>query len=479
MFSFRVKSDIISRVESHNIEGRQMGKLNTIILAAGYGKRMKSKLPKVLHKVSGVPMIQHVVDLAKRVESDAVVCVVGHGREMVENALEGQNLIFVEQNVQLGTGHAVKMADAYIDTGDILVLFGDAPLLSEMTLHAFIEHHRVGGYQASLISTIFDDPSGYGRIVRDASNQFDKIVEHKDATEAQLAIKEINSGIGLFDAAFLKEALTDLKNDNTQGEYYLTDVFEVIKNKGGKVSAYITNDNTEVMGVNDRLALAEAESYHQNKVKRHWMLEGVTMVSPESIYIEKYVQIGQDTILHQGTHLKGRTIIGEDCIIGPYADITDTEISNNVKVKHSTITESKIDDKSVIGPYAYLRPKSIVGKDVKIGDFVEVKNSTIGDGTKISHLTYVGDGKVGKNVNLGCGVVFVNYNGLSKGLTEVDDDAFIGCNTNLIAPVKVGKKAYVAAGSTITEDVPDGALAIARERQVNKTDWSNKYQKNK
>ncbi len=456
-----------------------MGKLNTIILAAGYGKRMKSKLPKVLHKVSGVPMIQHVVDLAVKIESDAVICVVGHGRELVESALEGQNLTFVEQKVQLGTGHAVRTAEAFIETGDILVLFGDAPLLSEMTLRAFIEHHRVGGYQASLISTIFQDPTGYGRIIRDASHQFDKIIEHKDASEHQLCIKEINSGIGLFDAKLLKEALSDLKNDNTQGEYYLTDVFEVVKNKGGKVSAYITNDNTEVMGVNDRLALAEAESYHQNKIKKHWMLEGVTMVSPESIYIEKYVQIGQDTILQQGTQLKGKTIIGEACILGPYADISDTEIGNCVKVKHSTIMESKIDDKSVVGPYAYLRPKSIVGKDVKIGDFVEVKNSTIGDGTKISHLTYVGDAKVGKNVNLGCGVVFVNYNGLSKGLTEVDDDAFIGCNTNLIAPVKVGKKAYIAAGSTITEDVPDGALAIARERQVNKTDWSNKYQKNK
>jgi bifunctional UDP-N-acetylglucosamine pyrophosphorylase/glucosamine-1-phosphate N-acetyltransferase len=209
------------------------------------------------------------------------------------------------------------------------------------------------------------------------------------------------------------------------------------------------------------------------------MLEGVTMVSPESIYIEKHVHIGQDTVLHQGTQLKGKTVIGEACVIGPYADISDTEIGNQVKVKHSTLVESKIDDKSVIGPYAYLRPKSIVGKDVKIGDFVEVKNSTIGDGSKVSHLTYVGDGKIGKNVNLGCGVVFVNYNGLTKGLTEVDDDAFVGCNTNLIAPVRVGKKAYVAAGSTITEDVPDGALAIARERQVNKTDWSNKYQKNK
>jgi len=456
-----------------------MKELKTIILAAGYGKRMKSKLPKVLHKVSGVPMIQHVVDLAQTIGSNQVICVVGHGKEMVESTLANQNLTFVEQTVQLGTGHAVKMAEAFIEEGDILVLFGDAPLLSETTLKAFIQHHTEGAYDASLISTIFEDPTGYGRIVRDDSGDFDRIVEHKDASPEVRLVKEINSGIGLFDAKRLKETLNALKNDNVQGEYYLTDVFEVIKNTGGKISAFITADNTEVMGVNDRLALAEAELYHQNKIKRHWMLEGVTMISPETIFIEKYVEIGQDTIINQGTQLRGKTIIGEDCVIGPYADIVDTIIKNNVKIKHSMVTESIIDEKTVVGPYAYLRPKSIVGKDVKIGDFVEVKNSTIGDGTKISHLTYVGDGKVGKNVNLGCGVVFVNYNGSSKHLTEIEDDVFVGCNTNLIAPVKVGKNAYIAAGSTITEDVPENALAIARERQVNKADWSNKYQKNK
>ena len=456
-----------------------MKNLCTIILAAGYGKRMKSKLPKVLHKVSGVPMIQHVVDLANQVGSDEVVCVVGHGRELVENTLEGQNLKFVVQEVQLGTGHAVKVAEEYINEGDILVLFGDAPLLSEKTLAAFIKHHREGQYDASLISTLFEDPSGYGRIVRGIDGDFDRIVEHKDADETILAIKEINSGIGLFDASKLKWALSELKNNNQQGEYYLTDVFEVIKRNAGSISAYITEDNTEVMGVNDRLALAEAEKYHQDRIKKNLMLEGVTMICPESIYIEKYVKIGQDTIIEPGTQIKGKTIIGEDCIIGPYAEIVNSVIKNGVKIKHSTVLSSSIDDQSNVGPYAYLRPKSIVGKHVKIGDFVEVKNSTIGDETKISHLTYVGDGIIGKNVNLGCGVVFVNYNGKDKSLTEVGDDVFIGCNTNLIAPVKVGNHAYVAAGSTITEDVPDHALAIARERQVNKTDWSNKYQKNK
>lgn len=456
-----------------------MHTLKTIILAAGYGKRMKSKLPKVLHQVSGVPMIQHVVDLAKLIESDDIICVVGHGKEMVVSTLSHQNVKFAEQKVQLGTGHAVMSAEAYIEEGDILVLFGDAPLLSEATLRGFIEHHRDGGYQASLISTIFPDPTGYGRIVRNASNEFVKITEHKDADETIKSIKEVNSGIGIFDAKALKKALSALRNDNSQGEYYLTDAFEAIRDQGGKISAYVTHDPTEVMGVNDRLALAEAEKYHQDRIKRHWMLEGVTLIMPETIYIEKNVIIGQDTIIEQGSKLRGNTVIGEECLIGPNADVTSSIIKNNVKIKYSTVIESSIDEKSVVGPYAYLRPKSFVGKDVKIGDFVEVKNSTIGDGTKISHLTYVGDGKIGKNVNLGCGVVFVNYDGLNKHLTEIEDDVFVGCNTNLVAPVKVGKKAYVAAGSTITDDVPEGALAIARERQVNKTDWSNKYQKNK
>lgn len=454
-----------------------MGKLKTVILAAGYGKRMKSKLPKVLHKVSGVPMVQHVVDLAHQVGSDETICVVGHGRELVEHVLSGQNIKFVLQEVQLGTGHAVKSAEAFIDEGDILVLFGDAPLLSETTLRSFIDYHKEAGNTASLISTLFDDPTGYGRIVRSSVGTFEKIVEHKDASQEIRAIKEVNSGIGLFDAKILKQTLDMLTNTNNQGEYYLTDVFEHVKQLGFSVGAYLIDDAMEVMGVNDRLALSEAERYHQNRIKRSWMLEGVTMIMPESIYIEKNVKIGVDTIIEQGTQLKGNTIIGEDCIIGPYAEIVDTIVGNRVKVNHSTVLESRIDDKSKIGPYAYLRPKSIIGKDVKIGDFVEVKNTIVGDGSKISHLTYVGDGKIGNNVNLGCGVVFVNYDGVNKHLTEVDDNAFVGCNTNLIAPVKVGKNAYIAAGSTITEDVPEGALGIARERQVNKTNWSNKYQK--
>jgi len=456
-----------------------MNGLTTVILAAGHGKRMKSKLPKVLHKVSGLPMVKHVIDLANAVNSDQVICVVGHGRETVKEVLSTENVIFVEQLEQLGTGHAVMMADKYLSGGEILVLFGDAPLLSLETLEAFVEFHRVSGYGASLISTHFIDPSGYGRIIRNSDQEFIKIVEHKDATEVERKVTEINSGIGLFNSKLLKDALGKLKNENNQGEYYLTDVFEIIRSDGHGIGAFITKDSDELMGVNDRYSLSLAEQYMQNKILKNWMMSGVTIVSPATTYIEKNVVIGQDTILYPGTLLKGMTIVGEDCLIGPDADLTEVTVDPGVQIKHSTLIKSHVGENSVIGPYAYLRPGSMIGKNVKIGDFVEVKNSTIGDDSKVSHLTYVGDGKVGKNVNLGCGVVFVNYDGSKKHLTEIEDDVFVGCNSNLIAPVKIGSGAYIAAGSTITDDVPSEALAIARQRQVNKTDWSNKYSKKK
>lgn len=456
-----------------------MDQLTTIILAAGHGKRMKSKLPKVLHKVSGLPMVKHVIDLAHSVGSSEVVCVIGHEKETVRQALEMEKIDFVEQNQQLGTGHAVMMADAYLNDGDVLVLFGDAPLLSKETLEAFLKFHKDNRAGASLISMKFDDPTGYGRILRDENGDFVRIVEHKDASKEELLINEVNSGIGVFDSKLLKASLSKLENKNQQNEYYLTDVFELIRTAGHPVGAFIAEDAQELMGVNDRVALSQAEAYMQKRLIGKCMLGGVTFISPETTYIESGVKIGQDTIVYPGTLLKGHTTIGEDCTIGPGADLTNVEVFDKVSIQHSTVIDSSIGEASKIGPYAYLRPGSKIGKHVKIGDFVEVKNSTIDDNSKVSHLTYVGDGVVGKNVNLGCGVVFVNYNGASKHLTEIEDDVFVGCNSNLIAPVKIGKGAYIAAGSTITEDVPGEALAIARQRQVNKIDWSNKYKKNK
>ncbi|MBE0449411.1 MAG: bifunctional UDP-N-acetylglucosamine diphosphorylase/glucosamine-1-phosphate N-acetyltransferase GlmU [Clostridia bacterium] len=456
-----------------------MKNLTTVILAAGHGKRMKSKLPKVLHQVGGQPMVKHVIDLAKAVQSDEVICVVGHGKEIVKEVLKEEQIIFVEQLEQLGTGHAVMMADQYIRNGEILVLFGDAPLLSMETLETFVDFHRKNEYGASLISTHFSDPTGYGRIIRNSKQEFIKIVEHKDATDEERKVTEINSGIGLFRAELLKDSLGKLKNENNQSEYYLTDVFEIIRGCGHGIGAFVTGDPDELMGVNDRYSLSLAEKYMQSKILKKWMMSGVTIVSPETTYIEKNVVIGRDTTLYPGTLLKGMTVIGEDCHIGPNADLLDVVVDPKAQIKHSTLIKSHVGEKSVIGPYAYLRPGSMIGKNVKIGDFVEIKNSTIGDDSKVSHLTYVGDGMVGKNVNLGCGVVFVNYDGSRKHLTEIEDDVFVGCNSNLIAPVKIGSGAYIAAGSTITDDVPSEALAIARQRQVNKTEWSNKYSKKK
>lgn len=451
--------------------------LTTIILAAGFGKRMKSELPKVLHEVAAKPMVEHVIELGKRLGSEKVVCVVGHGKEEVKAALMHKDVTFVEQLEQLGTGHAVKMADDYIHEGQVLVLFGDTPLLTEETLSAFLDFHYREENVASLISTRFQDPTGYGRILRDSNNEFVKIVEQKDADEFVNAIREINSGIGVFDASRLKQALCALGNNNNQGEYYLTDVFEILKNAGEKVNAFVSDDADELMGVNDRVALALADTLMQKRLIDKHMRSGVTFIRPETSYIGADVSIGTDTIIYPNTFIKGKTTIGKFCEVGPSADINESQLMDRVSVKHSTLMKSYVGERSQIGPYAYLRPGSKIGKDVKIGDFVEVKNSIIGDGSKVSHLSYVGDGHVGENVNLGCGVIFVNYDGSEKHLTTVEDGAFVGCNSNLIAPVTIGKGAYVAAGSTITDHVPSNGLAIARQRQVNKTEWSNKYKK--
>jgi bifunctional UDP-N-acetylglucosamine pyrophosphorylase/glucosamine-1-phosphate N-acetyltransferase len=477
-FCFNKKSDIISDGKT-NAKEEAMGEMVTLVLAAGHGKRMKSNKHKVLHSVCGIPMLKHVTDLAKKLNSTTTVCVIGHEKEQLIPLIEAENISWVEQAEQLGTGHAVKMGAAYFADRavDVLVLYGDTPLMSEDTMQAFLTYHRQNDYQASLISTHMSDPSGYGRILRNQTGDFYRIVEHKEATEEERRITEINSGICLFKSTTLAVYLDKLKNNNVQGEYYLTDVFEALAADGHAIGAYVCRDPEQLMGVNDRKQLAQAEMTLQKRIIEKHQENGVTIINPNATMIERDVKIGVDTIVYPGSMLKGQTVIGEECVIGPNADITDTQLGNQVSVKHSTLIESTVDDFTKVGPYAYLRPHSHIGKDVKIGDFVEVKNSRIEDGAKISHLTYVGDGVVGKRSNIGCGVVFVNYDGKNKHLTEVGEDAFVGCNVNLIAPVKVGNRAYVAAGSTINQDVPDDQMAIARERQTNKAGWSSKYQK--
>jgi len=457
-----------------------MNKINAIVLAAGAGTRMKSKTPKVLHKISGVPLVGHVVDLLEDIHATKTSVVIGHGKEKVESYLSERSVNIVYQEQRLGTGHAVMMAqDTIEEDEDVLVLTGDTPLLRVSTIESLLAHHHNGNYDGTVLTAAFEDPTGYGRIVRNDAHLITGIVEHKDANEKERAIKEINSGIICIKGGLLKRFLNELKNDNVQGEYYLTDVIGLLSENDYRVSGYVVEDTTEIMGINNRVQLSEADEIHQGRLKKAHMENGVTFLSPSSTYVEKYVKIGADTLIEPGTVLRGKTVIGEDCVIGPNADIVNTEVKDNVEVKQSTLLDSFVDAHTKVGPYAYLRPKSHIGQHVKVGDFVEVKNATIGNGSKVSHLSYIGDGDVGENVNIGCGVVFVNYDGVNKHRTTVKDKAFVGCNVNLVAPVTVEEGAYVAAGSTITKDVPEMSLGVARARQKNIEKWVEKKNQTK
>lgn len=449
-------------------------KLKAIILAAGEGKRMKSSLPKVLHRVCGQTMLEHVVEAAEASKVDECIVVVGHGAETVKKSLP-PHIKTVLQEKQLGTGHAVMMAyDHLEDDGLVLVLYGDGPLITEKTLNALMEAHAAGGYSATVLTTELSNPHGYGRILRNELNQLKKIVEEKDTSAEEKLIKEINSGTYCFNAKELKEALPLLKNENAQNEYYLPDVLTIIQEKGCQVGLYQIEDYQEIMAVNDRIQLAEVEAVMRKRINLQHMVNGVTMINPEATYIGKKVRIAQDTIVYPGAMITGKTVIGTGCIIGPECQIENSLIEDEVEINRSVIIDSKVGNNSTVGPYAYLRPNSSVGKHVKIGDFVELKNASIGDHSKASHLAYVGDAEVGKHVNIGCGVVFVNYDGKNKHKTIVEDHAFVGSNANLVAPLVVKKNGYVASGSTITKDVPEGALAVARSRQDNKIGWVEK-----
>ena len=450
--------------------------ITPIILAAGEGKRMYSKVPKVLHKVCGLPMVEHVINCAREVSGAEPVVVIGHGAEQVRKEVTGVK--FVMQERQLGTGHAVMQAENYINDGDILILYGDTPLLRSETLLEMHEMHRAEGCSATILTSDIDDPTGYGRVIRIGEKLIEAIVEDKDADSSTKLIKEINSGIYFFDGKELREALGHLKNDNTQGEYYLTDVIGIMREKGLKIGAFKIKNAEDIMGVNNRYQLSEANKIMQRRIVKKLMLEGVTIIDPDSTYIDASVTIEKDVTIYPGCILEGNTVIQEDSVIGPYSRIKDAKIDRGVKVQNSVVLESSVGEGTTIGPFAYLRPGNKIGKHAKVGDFVEMKNSTFGDNSKASHLTYVGDGDVGSNVNLGCGVVFVNYDGKKKYRTYVGDNSFVGCNVNLVAPVRVNENTYVAAGTTVTKDVPQDSLAIGRARQENKEGWVTK-RKNK
>lgn len=446
-----------------------------VVLAAGQGKRMKSKLYKVLHPVCGKPMVGHVLDTVKATGCQRNVVVVGHGAEKVKAYLGG-DAEYVLQDVQLGTGHAVKQAKDLLgsEEGTTIVICGDTPLVMSETLEGMMALHEAQNAAATVLTAVMEQPAGYGRIIRGEDGGVLKIVEQKDCTESEAAIHEINTGTYCFDNAKLFAALEKVTNTNNQQEYYLTDVIGILRAQGDIVLGYQAHDAAESIGVNDRLALSEAEGYMRQRINRGHMLGGVTIIDPASTYIGAEVEIGADTVLYPGTVLKGKTVIGEDCVIGPASEIEDCVIMDGAAVKHSVLNQAQVGTRASVGPFAYLRPGTVLGEGVKVGDFVEIKNATIGDGSKVSHLSYVGDAEVGKNVNIGCGAITVNYDGYNKFRTEIGDDAFIGSNVNLVAPVTVGKGAFIVAGSTITRPVSENDLAIARARQENKPGYAEK-----
>lgn len=447
----------------------------SVILAAGMGTRMKSKMPKVLHTVCGKPLSKWVIDASKAAGADKVCAVVGHKAETVKEVL-GDVCEFALQAEQKGTGHAVMQAIDVIKNskGEVVILNGDTPLITAETINKAIEYHKNNGNQATVITAILDDATGYGRIVRDNDGSVLKIVEQKDASEEEKKINEVNSGMYVFDAQSLVYALDKITPNNAQGEYYLTDTLEILLSAGKKIGGYAISDNDEIRGINDRVQLNEAEKIMQKRINEYHMRNGVTMRNPESVYIEGGVEIGNDTEICQNVTIKSGTKIGSDCVIGSGSMLDRAVIHDSVDVLSSVILESEVDEGTHVGPFAYIRPNCHVGKEVKVGDFVELKNSNIDDGTKISHLTYIGDSDVGKRVNFGCGTVTCNYDGKKKYRTTIGDDCFVGCNTNFVSPINVGDGVYIAAGSTITEDIPENSLSIARARQINKEGWKDK-----
>ena len=447
----------------------------SVILAAGMGTRMKSKMPKGLHKVCGKPLSKWVIDASEAAGADKVCAVVGHKAETVKEVL-GDVCEFALQAEQKGTGHAVMQAIDVIKNskGEVVILNGDTPLITAETINKAIEYHKNNGNQATVITAILDDATGYGRIVRDNDGSVLKIVEQKDASKEEKKINEVNSGMYVFDAQSLVYALDKITPNNAQGEYYLTDTLEILLSAGKKIGGYAISDNDEIRGINDRVQLNEAEKIMQKRINEYHMRNGVTMRNPESVYIEDGVEIGNDTEICQNVTIKSGTKIGSDCVIGSGSMLDRAVIHDGVDVLSSVILESEVDEGTHVGPFAYIRPNCHVGKEVKVGDFVELKNSNIDDGTKISHLTYIGDSDVGKRVNFGCGTVTCNYDGKKKYRTTIGDDCFVGCNTNFVSPINVGDGVYIAAGSTITEDIPENSLSIARARQVNKEGWKDK-----
>jgi len=448
-----------------------------VILAAGKGTRMKSKLPKVLHQVAGKSMVRHVADCSLRAGAEKLITIIGFGGAEVKEAMAEFSQI-VEQKEQLGTGHAVQQCIPALEeySGDVVILCGDTPLLRQTTLAKLVEKHQMSGDGATVLTAKLSNPTGYGRIIRQGG-QVVAIVEEKDATEEERQVREINTGIYCFKSEKLVEALGSLRNDNAQGEYYLTDTLAYLAGQDVAVGAMVLEDADEAIGVNSRVQLAQVEGILRKRKNEELMANGVTLLDPASTFVDEEVEIGADTIIYPFTWIEGASKIGEDCRIGPNTRLTNVEIGDAVEIQFAYVHDCRIDEQVTAGPYVHLRPDTHLKAGVKVGNFMEVKNSIIGEGTKLPHFSYIGDADLGKEINIGCGTITVNYDGVKKHRTVIEDGAFIGCNSNLVAPVRIEKGAYVGAGSTITKDVPAESLGVSRAKQSNFEGWVKRRNK--
>jgi bifunctional UDP-N-acetylglucosamine pyrophosphorylase/glucosamine-1-phosphate N-acetyltransferase len=446
--------------------------VQAIVLAAGQGKRMRSVGPKVIQPLCGQPMITHVVDAVRGAGVARIAAIVGHEAERVQAVLD-HAIEPIVQSVRAGTGHAVLQAASWMrgHARDTLIVCGDTPLLTAHTLQHFVAHHIQHGCMATVLTAHVANPSGMGRIAR-SDGILTAIVEDRDCSEAQRELREVNAGVYVFNTALLLDALPQLHTSNAQGEYYLTDVVGLLAQAGHRIDGVCVQDETEALGVNDWCAMAEAEAVMRARIAQKLMRQGVRLIDPQATYMDVHVRIGAYTTVYPNTHIRGRTAIGERCIVGPNCSLTDCTVADDVHIQYSVLMECTVGASSAIGPFAYVRPGTVIADHVKIGDFVEVKNAHIGPHTKVPHHAYIGDADVGAGTNIGCGVITANFNGVKKHRTVIGDRTFVGSNTTLVAPVTVGSDAIVAAGSTITEEVPDRALALSRLQQTTKAEYA-------
>jgi bifunctional UDP-N-acetylglucosamine pyrophosphorylase/glucosamine-1-phosphate N-acetyltransferase len=451
-----------------------MKDVHVVVLAAGQGTRMKSQLPKVLHRLGGRPLIEHVLRSSDAIAPSTITLIVGHGGDQVRSAMVTRpNVRYALQEPQLGTAHALQQAEAELSgkEGTLVLLSGDVPMLTGQTLRRLLETHHSAGAAATVVTAVLERPYGYGRIVR-SNGTIAKIVEERDASPEVRQIREINSGIYAFDLAPLFEALRGIASQNAQGEYYLTDLIAIYRRRKLPVETLLVENPLEIRGINSRTELAEVSRIVRQTKNEELMAAGVTIVDPATTYIDPDVEVGADTVIHPGVAIEGHTRVGAACEIHSHVRLVDCEIANKAVIQNfCLVIGSRIAEGASIGPFAHIRPESVVGEGAKIGNFVELKKTTMGPGAKANHLAYLGDATIGAKVNVGAGTITCNYDGTTKHPTVIEDGAFIGSDSQLIAPVRIGKGAYVAAGSSITNDVPDGALGIARSRQTNVTDW--------